>query len=79
MAVEYLYDCIYLTPGQDTGISATITDGNDEPSLNDAYDIFDAWLDDGNTATDFIPIILDIYRVSGLISKDAKEDKGGKN
>ena len=31
MAVEYLYDCIYLTAGQDTGISATITDGNDEP------------------------------------------------
>lgn len=48
-------------------------------SLNDAYDIFDAWLDDGNTATDFIPVILDVYRVSGLISKDAKEDKDEKN
>lgn len=31
MAVEYLYDCICLTAGQDTGISATITDGDDEP------------------------------------------------
>ena len=29
MAVEYLYDCIYLTPGQDTGISAT----NGQPYL----------------------------------------------
>ena len=61
---------------------ASLQQPNHGISLNDAYDIFDAWLEDGNTATDFIPIILDIYRVSGLISKDtkeAKEDKGGKN
>lgn len=31
MAIEYLYDCIRATAGQDAGISATITDGNDEP------------------------------------------------
>jgi hypothetical protein len=44
-------------------------------SLNDAYDIFDEYLKD-HTMTDFIPVILDIYKVSGLIAKD-KED--GKN
>lgn len=41
--------------------------------LNDAYDIFDAWLADGNTATDFIYVILDIYKVSGLVKKESIE------
>ena len=45
-------------------------------SLNDAYDIFDAYLDDGHTSTDFIPVILDIYRFSGLIGKENSEAEG---
>lgn len=48
-------------------------------NLNDAYDIFDAYLEDGNSATDFIPVILDIYRVSGLIRSDVEEVEEGKN
>lgn len=31
------------------------------------FDIFDKWLEAGNTITDFIKVILDIYNVSGLI------------
>lgn len=42
-------------------------------TLNDAYDIFDKWLDDGNTATDFLSIIIDIYKVSGLIKGEQAE------
>lgn len=42
-------------------------------SLNDAYDIFDTYLDDGNSATDFIQVILDVYKVSGLIKSEANE------
>lgn len=42
-------------------------------SLNDAYDIFDAYLDDGHTVTDFIPVILEIYKVSGIIKEDSSE------
>ena len=45
-------------------------------TVNDAYDIFDEWLDDGHSATDFLTVILDIYRASGLI---AKEDNTVKN
>lgn len=41
-------------------------------SLNDAYEIFDKWLADGNTITDFIPIIIKIYKASGII-KDEDE------
>lgn len=36
-------------------------------SLNDSYDIFDAYLEEHNS-TDFIPVILEIYKVSGIIS-----------
>ena len=42
-------------------------------SLDDAYNIFDNYLADGNTATDFIYVILDMYKVSGLIKKDSIE------
>lgn len=38
--------------------------------LDDAYDIFDSWLSDGHVATDFIPVIVDIYRFSGLIKTE---------
>lgn len=48
-------------------------------SLNDAYDIFDKWLDDGNSTTDFIPVILEIYKASGIIPKDKVEELEVKN
>lgn len=44
-------------------------------SLNDAYDIFDDYLADGNGVTDFIQIILDIYKVSGLIKETEATEK----
>ena len=46
-------------------------------TLDDAYDIFDNYLADGNTMTDFISVVLDLYRVSGLIRKT--ENGEGKN
>ncbi len=46
-------------------------------SLEDAYDIFDKYLEE-HTMTDFIATILDIYKVSGLIRND-KETKTEKN
>ena len=42
-------------------------------TLNDAYDIFDDYLADGHTVTDFVSVILDIYRESGIIPKNTKE------
>ena len=44
-------------------------------TLNDAYDIFDTWLEDGNTATEFLPIVLDVFKVSGII----KGEQAAKN
>ena len=41
-------------------------------TMNDAYDIFDAYLEE-HTITDFIPVIVEIYRVSGIFPKDVEE------
>lgn len=42
-------------------------------SLTDAYDIFDEYLADGKQMTDFLAVIVDIFKVSGLIREDAEE------
>jgi hypothetical protein len=42
-----------------------------------AMDIFDAYLDDGHTAIEFFAVIVEIYKASGLIPADTKEQ--GKN
>lgn len=53
---------------------ASLQQFNHGISLNDAYDIFDAYLEE-HSATDFITVILEIYKVSGLV----KVDNGEKN
>ena len=60
-------------------LHASMQQYNHGISLNDAYDIFDAWLDEGNSTTDFIPIILEIYKASGIIPKDEVKELEGKN
>ena len=48
-------------------------------SRNEAFAIFDEWLEKENKiVTDFIPVIIDIYTVSGLI-KQEKAETAGKN
>lgn len=43
-------------------------------SMNDAFDIFDEYVAE-HPATDFIPVILEIYKVSGLIKMDSEADE----
>ena len=44
-------------------------------SLDKAYDIFDAYLADGHSSTDFVQVIVDIYKVSGLIANISEESE----
>lgn len=44
-------------------------------SLNDAMDIFDDYLEDGNEMASFIAVIIDIFKASGLIKDDAVAEK----
>ena len=48
-------------------------------SLDDAFNIFDTYLDDGHAATDFFAVILQIYKVSGLLRNDDAKDESEKN
>lgn len=43
-------------------------------TLADSQDIFEAWLADGNTPTDFIQVIIEIYKASGIIAKDEEKN-----
>ena len=44
-------------------------------TLNDAYGIFESWLEDDHTIIDFILVILDIYKVSGIIKDEPAAEK----
>lgn len=44
-------------------------------TMNDAYDIFDAYLESGHATTDFIPVIIEIYKVSGIIREEETSEK----
>lgn len=41
--------------------------------MNEAYNIFDAWLEDNHAVTDFVTVIVDLYKVSGLIKTEVVE------
>lgn len=43
-------------------------------SLDDAADIFDNYLSDGHIMTDFFAIVVDVYKVSGLIDGDKEKN-----
>lgn len=43
-------------------------------SLDDVYDIYDAYIADGHTMTDLLPVIVDLYKVSGLIKDNRRGD-----
>lgn len=44
-------------------------------TMNEAYDIFDSWLSEGHTIDEFIYIIIEVYRVSGLFKNTNGESE----
>lgn len=44
-------------------------------TLDDAYNIFDEYLSEGHAMTDFIPEIVEIYKVSGIIKAESSDEK----
>lgn len=45
-------------------------------TLDNAYDIFDEYLGDGHIPTDFIAVIIEIYKASGIMKNDSKTTEG---
>lgn len=56
-------------------LHAALQQYNHNISLNDAYDIFDEYIAEGHSSVDFIPVILEIYKASGIIPKDIKTEE----
>lgn len=54
-------------------LHASMIQYNHGITLNDAYDIFDNYIADGHTSIDFIQVIIEIFKASGLIPKDVDE------
>lgn len=44
-------------------------------TITDTYDLFDKYLAEGNTSTDFIPVIVEIYKVSGIIKEEGNNNE----
>lgn len=44
-------------------------------SLNDTYDLYDEFIEDGHELAELIPIIIDIFEISGYFKKPDKEKK----
>lgn len=53
-------------------LNAALQPMNHGLTLDDAYDIFDEYLNDGHIVTDFIAVIVEIYKVSGLIKNSGE-------
>lgn len=60
-------------------LHAALQPFNHGMKLEDAYKLYDEFIEDNKTYIDFIPVILDIYKVSGLIPKEVEVDLEGKN
>ena len=42
-------------------------------NLEKTYDIWERWMAEGHTMTDFLPVIIEVYKVSGLIRVSEEE------
>lgn len=52
---------------------ASLQDMQHGVTIADAQGIFGAWLDDGHIPTDFIKVITDVYKVSGIFKQSDNE------
>ena len=59
-------------------LHASLLQLNHGITADDAAEIFDKWLEDGHSLVDFPAVILEIYKVSGIIP-DKKEEEAEKN
>lgn len=49
---------------------------NHKITMDDVYGIYDEFVDEGNTMLDLIPIILEIFKVSGFFKEEEAEEEG---
>lgn len=60
-------------------LHASLQPYNHGISLEDTYTIYDKFVEEGNTFMDFIPVIMEIYKVSGLFQEEKAVGEQEKN
>lgn len=43
-------------------------------TINEVYNIYDSFVDEGNTLVDLIPIILEVFKVSGFFKEEQEKN-----
>lgn len=56
-------------------LHASLQQMNHGIDMNKAYEIFDDFLADGHNMAEFMPVIVEIYKVSGLIGNKEEHEK----
>lgn len=54
-------------------LHASLTAYNHKITLDDTYRIYDEFVDEGNTMLDLVPLILEIFKVSGFFKEEIDE------
>lgn len=62
-----------------TILQASLTTYQHGMTMDSVYELYDAMADDGMTIMDLIPLIMDIFKVSGFFSDDANKEDKSKN
>lgn len=56
-------------------LHASLQDMHHGMSMDKVYGIWDDFIADGHTASDFLGVLVDVFRVSGLLSNDEVDEK----
>lgn len=51
-------------------LQASMTKYHSNMNVNDVYDLYDEYMEAGGTYMDLIPVLLDIFKVSGFFKED---------
>lgn len=54
---------------------ASLTAYNHGITIDKAYELYDKFVDDGNTMMDLVPILMDVFKVSGFFKVEDEEEK----
>ena len=58
-----------------TMLQASLTAYNHGITMDKTYELYDKFVDEGHTLMDLVPILLDVFRVSGFFKEETIEEK----
>lgn len=58
-----------------TIFQASLTQFQHGIKMEDAYEIYDEFVDEGHNIMDLVPMLLEVFKVSGLMPEEDKEEK----